>query len=101
MGAQSEAMKRHIDKKRAYVRDYKAERGCLRCGEKDPIVLDLDHRDPETNGRIPAYASAKYYRTKRWHQFSWEDLDAELAKCDVLCANCHRRKTHAERDWEH
>ena len=26
-------------------------------------------------------------------------LKAELDKCVVLCANCHRKVTHTERGW--
>lgn len=69
---------------RAYVADYKAERGCVRCGETDPIVLEFHHRNP----------AEKEYDAARFPRLSRPRLDAELAKCDVVCANCHRRIHH-------
>lgn len=62
----------------------KAERGCACCSENDPVCLDFHHRDPET--REFAIAGS-------WSR-SLERIEAELAKCIVLCANCHR-KVHA------
>ncbi|MDT0631365.1 hypothetical protein RQM47_04820 [Rubrivirga sp. S365] len=32
-------------------------------------------------------------------QFSLAKLDAEIAKCEVRCANCHKRKTAIEQGW--
>ncbi len=56
-------------------------RGCSRCGEKRLPCLDFHHRDPSTKSfDIGVRASA----------ISLETLQAEVAKCDVICSNCHR-----------
>ena len=89
----TESRKRTIDKRRAaikaFLRHYKATHPCVRCGEADPVVLDFDHRDPKTKS-FP-FADAADRRRGR------EALLAEIAKCDILCANCHRKKTWLER----
>jgi hypothetical protein len=61
---------------------YFEDHPCLDCGEKDPVVLEFDHRrDKQFNigADLP-------YR-------NWETILAEIEKCDVVCANCHRRRT--------
>lgn len=66
---------------RKRVADYKAERGCEDCGTTDPRVLDLHHRDGEE--KIMAVSQMLSRR-------SWSSVKAEMDKCRVLCANCHR-----------
>ncbi len=57
---------------------------CVDCGESDPVVLEFDHRDPSRKSFcIGAFA----------HRCTLEELHAEIAKCDVRCASCHRRET--------
>jgi len=68
------------------VFDYLIEHPCVDCGEPDPLVLDFDHR-----GDKVADVS-----TLVREQRSWEVIALEIAKCDVRCANCHRRKTVRE-----
>lgn len=61
-----------------------AERGgsCERCGnEYPPVVFDFHHRDPSE--KRFSIGSAMGNR-------SWDELMEEVAKCDLLCANCHR-----------
>jgi hypothetical protein len=72
---------------RRFVDAYKAFFGCRRCGEGDPICLDLHHRNPlEKEFAISAYTfRATFY-----------GLAIELEKCEVVCSNCHR-KIHNER----
>jgi proline-rich tail region repeat protein len=57
--------------------------GCVDCGEGDPVVLDFDHRRDKRE-HVPRLANFGY---------SVSTLEAEIAKCDVRCANCHRIRT--------
>lgn len=70
------------NKNRKYVYEYLCNHSCIDCGEYDPIVLEFDHRDNKFKGvsdMIPNYSLQK--------------IKEEIDKCDVRCANCHRRKT--------
>ena len=58
--------------------------GCVDCGERDPMVLDFDHRG-EKRMNVPRLALG----------CSLEALDAEIAVCEIRCANCHRLRTLA------
>lgn len=74
----------HNDKKRDVIRDLKGDT-CADCGGVfPPYILDFDHRDPSEK----RFGIAGNARRKM------EDLRAEVAKCDVVCANCHRERTH-------
>jgi len=77
-------------KKRAtlsdFLRKYKEFHGCSDCGSKFPYyVMDFDHRDPSQKVFEPARLT---------RQGSWDKMIEEIAKCDVVCANCHRERTH-------
>jgi hypothetical protein len=49
-----------------------------------PYVMDFDHRD----------RSEKAFEVGRGLYVSIKRLLIEIAKCDVVCANCHRERTH-------
>lgn len=58
---------------------------CKKCsGVFHPSVYEFHHRDPTTKDRDPS----------KMLQLSKEKLYAELDKCDLLCANCHRLTHH-------
>ncbi|GAB3271834.1 hypothetical protein GCM10027426_07050 [Microbacterium lacusdiani] len=59
---------------------------CSDCGEADILVLEFDHL-PGTDKRFDI-ARAVSASTR-----SWSAIEAEIAKCEVVCANCHRRRT--------
>jgi hypothetical protein len=69
---------------RKFVAAYKAEKGCVICGEDHPSALDLHHRDPSVKD---AAVSEMVYGSK-------DRIMKEIDKCVVLCSNCHR-KHHA------
>ena len=80
------AQKRHRVKIRQKMLEYLSERACIDCGEKDPIVLEFDHKDPDSKTRnVSRFLSG---------HFSWDSVMSEISKCEVRCANCHRRKTY-------
>ena len=64
---------------------------CVDCPENDPIVLEFDHRNGEEKLFCIGEAASKKIGVKK--------LMVEIAKCDVRCANCHRRKTYRERGF--
>ncbi len=71
----AEHRKKRLDWLAAYCR----QAGCKSCGEHDERVLDFHHRD----------ASERYKRVSEMWGSSIKKIEAEIAKCDVLCANCH------------
>lgn len=69
---------------------YFATHPCVDCGETDWQVLEFDHRDPVTK----VESVAKLVR-----RAAWSKVKKEIEKCDVRCANCHRRKTATDNNW--
>ena len=69
-----------------WFQDYKATLSCVQCGENHPATLAFHHRDPSEKEVVLGRAVAEGWGIER--------IQREIAKCDVLCANCHR-KLHA------
>jgi hypothetical protein len=64
-----------------WVREYKRKSKCELCGESHPACLQFHHLDPnEKEGNVSWVAHTGCSLTK---------LMEEVAKCQVLCANCH------------
>ena len=82
------AQKRHRIKIRKKVLDFLSDRSCVDCGEKDPIVLDFDHIKPDKKFKTVANMLSGHY--------SWKSVLSEIKKCEIRCANCHRRKTYIQ-----
>jgi hypothetical protein len=58
---------------------------CYACERRGPpVIFDFHHRD----------AKAKSFGVQDGNTRSWQRIAAELAKCVMLCANCHR-EVHA------
>jgi hypothetical protein len=70
--------------------EYLEGRGCIECGENDLRVLDLDHVRGKKEGNISVMVG---------YGVSWARISAELAKCEIRCANCHRKRTAAQFGW--
>ncbi len=63
---------------------------CIRCGyDRCSAALEFHHRDPATK-EFPLGARGLTMSLKRMQQ--------EAAKCDLLCANCHREKHFCPED---
>lgn len=66
--------------------------GCIDCGYADnAVALDFDHRNPEL----------KILGVSAMLTYSWARIIAELDKCDIRCANCHRIRTHLLNQSQH
>ena len=90
MLTRAERQRRLYAKRNAVVKKYRAERGCERCPETHPATLDLHHCDGAE--KHPKLRDG----SMMWKRLSFADIEAELAKCIVLCANCHRKHHHEE-----
>jgi len=82
--------KRRREEVRLWWRSFKATKRCDVCGESAPECLHFHHRDPSQKEiNLGNVASSG-----RW---SKERILEEVAKCDVLCANCHAKHHWDER----
>jgi len=83
-------IKRYREENRPKIREYLRAHPCVDCRETNIVVLDFDHRDPK--------AKAHNVVVLAMHK-PWTRVLAEIAKCDVRCANCHRRRTARQFGW--
>ncbi len=74
--------------RRVWLQALKENHPCVDCGVVyHPVVMDFHHRDP---------ASKLFNIGRKWGSTSISLLLEEIAKCDLICANCHRLRTHHE-----
>ncbi len=79
-----------LKRKQDFVYGFFLENPCVNCGEEDPIVLEFDHlRDKKFN--VSRLINGSHYSLKT--------LIDEIDKCQILCANCHKRKTARDFGW--
>lgn len=69
--------------------EYLRAHPCVDCGETDPVVLEFDHLRDKRSGVAELLLA----------HVRWELVEEEIAKCEVRCANCHRRRTAATGGW--
>jgi hypothetical protein len=84
---QARIQKRQLRLERTtYLLGYFDAHACVDCGQQDPIVLEFDHlRDKSFS--IGAALTCR----------GWQSILDEIEKCEVVCANCHRRRTARRR----
>lgn len=74
-------------KRREWLSELKAK-PCMDCGNSfPPVCMDFDHRD----------GSEKVGNVSALYECSLQTLLNEIAKCDLVCANCHRLRTHSRK----
>ena len=87
--ARRQAKDRFADK-RALVNSFRSC-PCVDCGGVfPPVAMDFDHVRGEKKFTIANWMNGKARATEA-------ELIAEIAKCEVRCANCHRIRHHNER----
>lgn len=69
---------------KALVLEHLKSNPCVDCGESDPIVLEFDHVRGDKVKSISMMIQRHYPLQK---------LKDEVDKCEVRCANCHRKVT--------
>ena len=75
---------------RMYLFNYLQDKYCIDCGENDPIVLEFDHVRGEKKSSISQLVAQCAAITT---------IQNEIDKCEIRCANCHRRKTSTQLEW--
>src|SRR3990170_8171512 len=79
------------DEINSFICQYLLKNPCIDCGETDITVLEFDHK-----GKVPKFRAVSHLLRDRT---SLEKIEEEIDKCEVRCANCHRRKTAKDFNW--
>ena len=75
---------------RIKIWNYLKDNPCIECGECDPIVLEFDHVKGKKKSNVSNLLG---------NGCCWQSIEVEIEKCEVRCANCHRRKTAQQFGW--
>ena len=78
---------KHRDSVVSQILEYFRTHSCVDCGESDPLVLEFDHVRGQKKRAVQDMVNRGY---------RWQTISQEIDKCEVRCANCHRRKTAIE-----
>jgi len=72
------------------INTLKTETPCTDCGSRfPPECMDFDHLDGEVKLNNAGTMVA--------HGYSRESIMSEIAKCEIVCSNCHRIRTRKRR----
>jgi hypothetical protein len=67
-----------------WIRAYKVEHGCADCGYREHhAALEFDHIEGRVLGTVSSLAGSSFARVLK-----------EIARCEVVCRNCHGIRTH-------
>lgn len=78
--------RRRAYKEKRHFINLSKNKPCVDCGVRYPqYVMDFDHNDSKDKINDVAYMVAR--------NWSLEKIKKEVAKCEVVCANCHRMRT--------
>lgn len=75
--------------RRKWLLEYLKKQRCMDCGESNPIVLDFDHVRGKKRDSVPRLLV----------EVSLKAAQLEIKKCEVVCANCHRKRTYERGGW--
>jgi hypothetical protein len=64
--------------------EYLDDLECVDCGEDDSRVLQFDHVRGVKHRDVSQMVTLGY---------GWSTILAEIAKCEIVCANCHTKRT--------
>lgn len=79
------ALNKAIATNKRMIRDIKAATPCSDCNVFYPYyVMDFDHIDP----------SKKFKQVSSMHAYSSKLVLEEIAKCELVCRNCHAVRTY-------
>lgn len=85
-----ERNKRYYAEKKALVKELKESSTCPDCGHQYPYyVMQFDHVSNDKEGNIADLVKDNVGRGK---------LLEEIAKCEIVCSNCHAVRTHNRRN---
>jgi len=73
---------REHERRTQFLVDFLSRHPCVDCGEDDPIVLEFDHLSDKV------FNISTGVRDR-----AWAAVLEEMDKCEVVCANCHRRRS--------
>ena len=77
--------KRHRTEKKQMLLEYLQNHPCLDCGNMDVRVLEFDHVRGNKFMDVTKMVSGAY---------SWNRIQEEIDKCEVVCSNCHKIRTY-------
>jgi hypothetical protein len=77
---------RHRDLNKLKLLEYLKVHPCTDCAESDPVVLEFDH---VSNNKLTEVSRML------GNGISWPKVLKEIDKCEVVCSNCHKRRTYS------
>lgn len=80
---------KYTEECRLWIYKYLKEHPCVDCGESDIVVLEFDHRENKVTNISHMLKNNPTLKT----------IQREVAKCDVRCSNCHKRRTAKDQGW--
>lgn len=86
---QQDRNNRNKYQKKIWLMEYKQSRECEVCGEQHVATLEFHHKNPKEKDAMISWMIAK--------NRSLDAIKAEIKKCKLVCANCHRKIHYDER----